>query len=35
MALADTNEYHGMLVTALLTRRDVLERKPELIKGTP
>jgi hypothetical protein len=33
MALADTTEYHGMLVTALLTRRDVLEKKPELVKA--
>lgn len=33
MALADTTEYHGMLVTALLSRRDVLERKPELTRA--
>ncbi len=33
LALAETNEYRDMLVTALLTRRDVLERKPLLIKG--
>jgi hypothetical protein len=33
MALADTTEYHGMLVTALITRRDVLEKKPELTRA--
>jgi hypothetical protein len=33
MALADTPEYNGMLVTALLTRRDVLETKAELIQA--
>jgi hypothetical protein len=33
LALADTTEYHGMLVTALLTRRDVLDRKPELARA--
>jgi hypothetical protein len=33
LALAETIEYRDMLVTALLTRRDVIENKLELVRG--
>lgn len=33
LALAETAEYRDVLVTAILTRRDVLEKKVDLIQG--
>lgn len=33
LSLAETEEYRDMLVTALLTRRDVLDKKPALVRA--